>query len=985
MTNKPFLHHFLLLTTLLGGLFGPALSAQDAQQLSNFNYGNVHRSQVDQVYAVGDRLFATYRSVNGQGGAGLISEIDPTTGNVRALLDPQQSSLFSAGHGGTAPGVYGVGELIFAALSDAATGGGLYRIDGDRAELVYAAPGARFSKVVAAGGNHYFLATSTGSGLDLTTGTNDFLTLLLRTDGTAAGTAVVTSIPTNQFPTLLEISASADRLLLTVGNETETLLYLNDVATSALKSVTQANGEELRLRGVLAHQFSNQAPVFQAEQGSFYGFLPDGASVSLFQIPAGGTQAVPTDLGNDGKFGHLFVHDGTLHTLSVAGRNRAGITIHQVSAAGQTLPVLELTDHQLLQAPLTTAGKTLFLLRKGGQVTAQQFTGEGLRPFAGLPLGNYAPNAHVSGSVIYFNVEQDGNTKIACLNVRTGAVETFSLPEMDVAALRTVASGGQLFLLDPAEEVGLYDLQRWAPGQATVTPVGQFSLGRGPERPFIYGANQATGELLLRQGGDDLIHYGREASTEALQLPAGVTGLLTSARSIANTTFVSGQRGPNTYVDFVLTKKGLKEPTYRLADGKLIQGRNTRINFGLEGGHAVVTLDDEASTKAGFRFGLVGEGGSEGLLLSPIDPIFSAADAYDIPVPTYVSPGYFATELRTGGSAIYRVFDAAGTVLGNYGADAGCRVRGIGTNHVFLESSANVLAPRQMIVLNKNTGAALKTMPFPGTEVSPQYRETYVLGDRLIFVGLTAEHGRELFVVDAANDAVQVFKDIRPGAGQGIATTEIVRLGDRLYFAANDGTQGNELYVTDGTAAGTTMVMNLNPGAASANPADFLVHNGILYFAANGPSGYELYQLPEGASSPSLLLDLAPGTASSFPFDLTTDGDRLYFMAVGSDGYHELYNLPFSLVSTDGPLASAPAKVYPNPYGDEPVTLEAPFGEQITRIVCFDATGREVLAVSGQSSPTLQLNGANKLPGGQYWLRTTYASGKTSLNAIIRK
>ena len=50
-----------LITTCL--LLSSFLSAQveDPSQLTNLDYGNVNRSQLDRLYAVGDELYATFR------------------------------------------------------------------------------------------------------------------------------------------------------------------------------------------------------------------------------------------------------------------------------------------------------------------------------------------------------------------------------------------------------------------------------------------------------------------------------------------------------------------------------------------------------------------------------------------------------------------------------------------------------------------------------------------------------------------------------------------------------------------------------------------------------------------------------------------------------------------------------------------------------------------------------------------------------------
>lgn len=122
-----------------------------------------------------------------------------------------------------------------------------------------------------------------------------------------------------------------------------------------------------------------------------------------------------------------------------------------------------------------------------------------------------------------------------------------------------------------------------------------------------------------------------------------------------------------------------------------------------------------------------------------------------------------------------------------------------------------------------------------------------VSGTRVYFAANDGSTGRELWVTDGTSGGTVLVKDIQPGIA-GSFPQNFVAMGDRMYFLASDGVHGLEWWVTDGTESGTHLVTDIYPGAATSayqlTGSGFLpkVFAGKLYFAADAPvTGRELW------------------------------------------------------------------------------------------------------------------------------------------------
>jgi ELWxxDGT repeat protein len=89
------------------------------------------------------------------------------------------------------------------------------------------------------------------------------------------------------------------------------------------------------------------------------------------------------------------------------------------------------------------------------------------------------------------------------------------------------------------------------------------------------------------------------------------------------------------------------------------------------------------------------------------------------------------------------------------------------------------------------------------------------------------------------------------GSGSAVPQHILYAPGERIIlFAAFDGETGVELWQTDGTTQGTTLVGNIAPGSAHANPAEFTMMDGTIFFVASHPdTGRELWNLTDIVAS----------------------------------------------------------------------------------------------------------------------------------------
>ena len=122
-----------------------------------------------------------------------------------------------------------------------------------------------------------------------------------------------------------------------------------------------------------------------------------------------------------------------------------------------------------------------------------------------------------------------------------------------------------------------------------------------------------------------------------------------------------------------------------------------------------------------------------------------------------------------------------------------------------------------------------------------------VFGDAIYFAANDAEHGWELWKMDA-NEDVSLVSDIRSGS-ESSSPTELTVLGDRLYFQADDGIHSRELWSIDSFGS-VSLVADLYTGAEQrSGPRDLTLYGGEVFFVAQyGDPGVGLWKIDASGS-----------------------------------------------------------------------------------------------------------------------------------------
>lgn len=289
-------------------------------------------------------------------------------------------------------------------------------------------------------------------------------------------------------------------------------------------------------------------------------------------------------------------------------------------------------------------------------------------------------------------------------------------------------------------------------------------------------------------------------------------------------------------------------------------------------------------------------------------------------------------------------------------------------------------------------GAARLADIFPGTGSSDP-NDFVDFGGQVFFRADDGVTGRELWVLDIATNAVELFEDSFPGPFSGIvgssptlavaaggvvygfnspvvgmepvvndgetaqllvniaedglsdgsAPSDWFRYGGQVLFSAHSDSVGRELFVTDGTSGGTQLVADIDPINTGVGfppnfgsfPHHFVEFQGLVYFyAIQDGQGSELWSTDGTGAGTQLAIDLVPGPLGSEPLFSAPPvvlGDELFFIADDSLGRLGLYK-------SDGTDAGTELVMLTDPTGfvAEFVKLEV-VGDRVV----FNANGPE--------------------------------------------
>jgi ELWxxDGT repeat protein len=151
----------------------------------------------------------------------------------------------------------------------------------------------------------------------------------------------------------------------------------------------------------------------------------------------------------------------------------------------------------------------------------------------------------------------------------------------------------------------------------------------------------------------------------------------------------------------------------------------------------------------------------------------------------------------------------------------------------------------------------------------------------LFFSASNGVNGQELWKSNGTTAGTVLVKDIAQGSTNS-NPSQLTNVNGTLFFVADDGTHGAELFKSNGVGAGlgTVMVKDINESNTGASITDMTNINGTLFFSANnGVSGQELWKSNGTTPGTLLIKDIHPGSTGSYPSQLTNVNGTLFFVA----------------------------------------------------------------------------------------------------------
>jgi ELWxxDGT repeat protein len=278
---------------------------------------------------------------------------------------------------------------------------------------------------------------------------------------------------------------------------------------------------------------------------------------------------------------------------------------------------------------------------------------------------------------------------------------------------------------------------------------------------------------------------------------------------------------------------------------------------------------------------------------------------------------FFSAEDEANGFELWKSDGTeAGTIrVSNFSANVGTRkteIAAIG-NTVFFSASDQTTG----FSLWKSDGTATGTVLVKDiAQGNPNFRPRYLtpFNGQLFFTSKDQTGNEGLWKSDGTSLGTVLVKDVSPSNN----SSEIYQLtvsGSSLYFVANDGLNGSELWKSNGLTTGTVLVRDINPGAAGSNISHLTDASGVVYFSANANSaGRELWKSDGTVAGTTLVADIRTGVQSSYPGAVTVLNGFAYFVADDGNFGRELWRSNLTTGATNrvtdiaaGAVSSIPA------------------------------------------------------------------------------
>jgi len=262
-------------------------------------------------------------------------------------------------------------------------------------------------------------------------------------------------------------------------------------------------------------------------------------------------------------------------------------------------------------------------------------------------------------------------------------------------------------------------------------------------------------------------------------------------------------------------------------------------------------------------------------------------------------------------------------------------------------------------------------------------------GGYLFFTANDGVAGDELWRTDGTPGGTLLLKDVNPDIGSsplGSGVQSLTAFNGRVYFAAQDwhgssfGFQaphfGNELWTSDGTPLGTVMLKDIRPGGSDGSPAELVVFNGRLFFAANdGVTGRELWTSDGTGAGTRLFLEIRSGSTGSDPKNLVVASTRLFFSA-------NLYEIWSSDGTVPGTVRVADLNLLTGTF-NEPSQFAA-VGDRLFFTYSDGTNGTELWTSDGTAPGTLLLGDIEPGVAGSFPAELTAWNGRLYFTASNR-
>ncbi|MDA0178698.1 hypothetical protein OJ997_00200 [Solirubrobacter phytolaccae] len=187
------------------------------------------------------------------------------------------------------------------------------------------------------------------------------------------------------------------------------------------------------------------------------------------------------------------------------------------------------------------------------------------------------------------------------------------------------------------------------------------------------------------------------------------------------------------------------------------------------------------------------------------------------------------------------------------------------------------------------------------------------LGDRVVFIAETAAFGRRWHSADLRGG------DLQPLPLEFGNQYVYVDQAGGFAFITRPVADGSELWRTDGTAAGTIKLVSLKGTYWDTLPDQFTAFAGQVFFTAGDEvSGRELWRTDGTPAGTKLARDLWPGPESSDPYGLVATDDFLLFTADSLEYGYEPWRIRRAPGPAPRPEEPAPVTITPLPVPDAP-------------------------------------------------------------------